>query len=61
MGVMLKKPPGTAGSAWPAIAIGCFVAFGGICLFSAFTRRLRRALTNIFQCMVTILAQSVAS
>ncbi|KAF2085633.1 general substrate transporter [Saccharata proteae CBS 121410] len=30
MGLMLKKPEGTAGSAAPAIIIGLFVAFGGI-------------------------------
>jgi len=30
MGVMIKKPPGTAGSAAPAILVGLFVAFGGI-------------------------------
>ena len=27
---LLKKPEGTAGSALPAIAVGCFVAFGGV-------------------------------
>lgn len=30
MGLMLKKPDHVAGSAAPAIIIGCFVAFGGI-------------------------------
>lgn len=30
MGIMLKKPEGVAGSAWPAIVIGVFVAFGGV-------------------------------
>ncbi|KAI9789463.1 MAG: High-affinity glucose transporter rgt2 [Peltula sp. TS41687] len=30
MGIMLKKPEGVAGSAWPAILIGLFVAFGGV-------------------------------
>ena len=30
MGFMLKKPDDAAGSAWPAIAVGMFVAFGGI-------------------------------
>ena len=30
MGVLLKKPEHVAGSAWPAIAIGMFVAFGGV-------------------------------
>ena len=30
MGVLVRKPEGTAGSALPAIAIGCFVAFGGV-------------------------------
>jgi len=30
MGIMLKKPEGTPGSAVPAIIIGLFVAFGGI-------------------------------
>ena len=30
MGIMLKKPEGTPGSAVPAIAVGLFVAFGGI-------------------------------
>lgn len=27
---MLKKPEATAGKSWPAIAVGMFVAFGGI-------------------------------
>jgi hypothetical protein len=30
MGLMLKKPEGSAGSALPAILIGLFVAFGGV-------------------------------
>jgi len=30
MGIMLKKPEGTPGSAVPAIGVGLFVAFGGI-------------------------------
>ncbi|KAI9715001.1 MAG: High-affinity glucose transporter rgt2 [Chrysothrix sp. TS-e1954] len=30
MPLIVKKPEGTAGSAFPAIAIGCFVAFGGV-------------------------------
>lgn len=30
MGLMLKKPEHVAGSALPAIAIGMFVAFGGV-------------------------------
>ncbi|RDI80355.1 hypothetical protein Vi05172_g9707 [Venturia inaequalis] len=30
MGIMIKKPEGTVGSAWPAILVGLFVAFGGI-------------------------------
>jgi MFS transporter, SP family, sugar:H+ symporter len=30
MGLMLKKPEHVAGSAAPAIIIGCFVAFGGV-------------------------------
>lgn len=30
MGLMLRPPPGTPGSALPAILIGLFVAFGGI-------------------------------
>lgn len=30
MGVLLKKPEGTLGKSWPAIAISGFVAFGGI-------------------------------
>lgn len=30
MGLTFKKPEGTAGKAWPAIAIGMFVAFGGV-------------------------------
>ena len=30
MGILLKKPEGAAGSAAPAIAIGLFVAFGGV-------------------------------
>lgn len=30
MGVMLKPPEGTPGSAWPAIMVGLFVAFGGV-------------------------------
>jgi len=29
-GFMLKPPPGTPGKAWPAIAVGLFVAFGGV-------------------------------
>lgn len=30
MGLMLKKPDHVAGKTWPAIAIGMFVAFGGV-------------------------------
>jgi len=30
MPIVLKKPAGTAGSSWPAIAVGLFVAFGGV-------------------------------
>lgn len=30
MPIRLRPPPGTAGSAAPAIIIGVFVAFGGI-------------------------------
>ncbi|TKX23617.1 sugar transporter-like protein 18 [Elsinoe australis] len=30
MGLLIKPPVGTAGAAWPAIAVGMFVAFGGI-------------------------------
>jgi hypothetical protein len=30
MGLMLKKPEGSAGSALPAILVGLFVAFGGV-------------------------------
>lgn len=30
MGLMLKKPEGSAGSALPAIMVGLFVAFGGV-------------------------------
>lgn len=30
MGLMIKKPEHVAGSAAPAIVIGCFVAFGGV-------------------------------
>jgi hypothetical protein len=30
MGLLLKKPEGTPGKSWPAIAIGLFVAFGGV-------------------------------
>lgn len=30
MPITLRPPPGTAGSAWPAIAVGLFVAFGGV-------------------------------
>lgn len=30
MGIMIKKPEGAAGSAWPAICVGLFVAFGGV-------------------------------
>lgn len=30
MGFLIRKPEGTPGSAWPAIAIGLFVAFGGV-------------------------------
>ncbi|CAG8980944.1 hypothetical protein HYALB_00003803 [Hymenoscyphus albidus] len=30
MGISLKKPEGVPGRSWPAIAIGMFVAFGGI-------------------------------
>jgi MFS transporter, SP family, sugar:H+ symporter len=30
MGLMLKKPADEPGAAWPAIAVGLFVAFGGI-------------------------------
>lgn len=30
MGFMLKKPSDEAGAAWPAIAVGIFVAFGGV-------------------------------
>jgi SP family sugar:H+ symporter-like MFS transporter len=30
MGLMLKKPEGSVGSALPAILVGLFVAFGGV-------------------------------
>lgn len=30
MGLLLKKPEGSAGSAFPAIMVGLFVAFGGV-------------------------------
>lgn len=30
MGVLLKKPEGTVGATWPAVAVGLFVAFGGV-------------------------------
>ncbi|KAL1582719.1 hypothetical protein WHR41_08584 [Cladosporium halotolerans] len=30
MGIRLKKPDDVAGAAWPAIAVGLFVAFGGV-------------------------------
>ena len=30
MPITLRPPPGTAGAAWPAIAVGLFVAFGGV-------------------------------
>ena len=30
MGIGLHKPPDTVGKSWPAIAIGAFVAFGGL-------------------------------
>ena len=30
MGLMLTSPEGTPGKSWPAILIGCFVAFGGV-------------------------------
>lgn len=30
MGLKLKKPTDISGKSWPAIAIGLFVAFGGV-------------------------------
>lgn len=30
MPITLKPPAGTHGAAWPAIAVGLFVAFGGV-------------------------------
>lgn len=30
MPLVLAPPPGTPGKAWPAIAVGLFVAFGGV-------------------------------
>lgn len=30
MGLAISPPEGTAGAAWPAIAVGLFVAFGGV-------------------------------
>lgn len=30
MPIQLKPPAGTPGKAWPAIAVGLFVAFGGV-------------------------------
>lgn len=30
MPLTIKPPPGTPGKAWPAIAVGLFVAFGGV-------------------------------
>jgi hypothetical protein len=30
MGLMIKKPEGSVGSALPAILVGLFVAFGGV-------------------------------
>jgi len=48
MPIVLKKPAGTAGSSWPAIAVGLFVAFGGV-LFgyeAGFARRALRTLRD---------------
>jgi MFS transporter, SP family, sugar:H+ symporter len=36
MGLMLKKPADEPGAAWPAIAVGLFVAFGGILFGSVY-------------------------
>jgi hypothetical protein len=30
MGLMLKKPADVPGQSWPGIAVGLFVAFGGV-------------------------------
>ena len=30
MGLKLKKPTDVAGASWPAVAVGLFVAFGGV-------------------------------
>lgn len=30
MGILVNKPAGEEGAAWPAICIGMFVAFGGV-------------------------------
>lgn len=30
MGLLIKKPEGAVGSAFPAILVGLFVAFGGV-------------------------------
>jgi hypothetical protein len=49
MGLMLKKPEGSAGSAMPAILVGLFVAFGGV-LFGyvlAFTPSFTFLLTSL--------------
>lgn len=36
MGIMLKKPEGSAGATGPAVMVGLFVAFGGVLFGYAF-------------------------
>ena len=36
MGLMLKKPEGSAGATLPAVLVGLFVAFGGVLFGYAF-------------------------
>jgi hypothetical protein len=58
MGLLLKKPADEPGAAWPAIAVGLFVAFGGILFGYCLTLLLSHTIADLSIAMTP--AQSVA-
>jgi hypothetical protein len=54
MGLMLKKPEGSAGSAWPAILVGLFVAFGGVLYGSVIMEPYSQAVFNSITDMILV-------
>jgi len=49
MAVTLRRPPGEAGSAVPAIVVGLFAAFGGILFGYVYSIVLSKLTTNSTQ------------